>query len=68
MMNVLTVKSGIESLDWDRIGAWNWREGPGIWAELMGCSRFFHAGRFLEKSPAFKLPNYQLFTYLCSRN
>src|SRR5688572_19617937 len=40
---------------------------------LADCSRlsrdlFFHAGRFFQKSPAFKLPNYQLFTYLCSRN
>jgi hypothetical protein len=35
---------------------------------LMGNSRFFQVGPFFQKSPAFKLPNYQLFTYLCSRN
>ena len=67
MMNVLTVKSGIETLDWDRMEPGIGRR-HGIWAELMGNSRFFHARRFLEKSPAFKRPNYQLFTYLCSRN
>jgi hypothetical protein len=73
MMNGLTVKLGV-GCRWVRPeSSWNWNWGGEFGRKkvrlgLMGNSRFFHAGPFFQKSPAFKLPNYQLFTYLCSRN